>query len=357
VGPENEARVGVDPGVACHDGTVGAQVPAAPESRAAEGRKGVSLHWKRMAVSMILGLAAGVAVILLFNPHVDDDVETAVTATQAPGFLVLALVALAVMLIADAWSLLILTRIIRPDVPWWRVVGVAFEAHLVGGATSFGGIEIPYQVVVLRSLGLTVSQATSTVMVKGVIHTTVLVFAALVAFIPVAGSPITTLQRWILLGVLGLILVGWVIGTLWVRRPLGMSLLPAAARRRVASFADALREFRQMGWEVLAKVTAAQLVYWVCMFSLIPLVLLALGYRGRLVPIAVGQAVLQVLMPLSPLPGGAGVAEVGYLELIGRMIPGDIRVASLIMWRVLTWLIPLALGALAMGLRGVKRHE
>lgn len=338
---EDEARLAVKPEAASED----------------EGRKGVSLHWKRMAISMILGLAAGVAVILLFNPNVEEDIATAVTATQAPGFLVLALVALAIMLIADAWSLLVLTRIIRPDAPWWRVVGVAFEAHLVGGATSFGGIEIPYQVVVLRSVGLTVSQATSTVMVKGVIHTTVLVLAALVAFVPVAGSPITSLQRWILLGVLGFLLVGWVIGTLWVRRPLGLSLLPATIRRRVASFVDALREFRQMGWRALVKVTLAQFVYWICMFSLIPLVLLALGYRGRLVPIVVGQAVLQVLMPLSPLPGGAGVAELGYLELIGRMIPGNIRVASLIMWRVLTWLIPVALGGLAMGLRGVKRHE
>ena len=63
-------------------------------------------------------------------------------------------------------------------------------------------------------------------------------------------------------------------------------------------------------------------------------------------------------MPLSPLPGGAGVAEFGYLELIGSETPPGIRVSSLILWRTATWVIPVAIGALALGwstTRGRKR--
>lgn len=324
------------------------------EADVTEVKRRVTLQWSRMVIGVVLGLAVGVAVILLVNPHVEEDLEQAVLATREPIFLVLALIALAVLLAADAWSLVVLVRVIRPQAPWWRVCGVAMEAHLVGGATSFGGIEIPYQIVVLRMLGLKVSEATSTVMVKGVLHTSVLVVAALMAFVPISGSPITPLQRWILLGVFGFLIVFWIAGTLWARKPLGLSLLPGPIRHRVHSFVQALAVFRAAGWGVMLKVIGLQLVYWVAMFSLIPLVLLALGYRGHPLPIVVGQAVLQVLMPLSPLPGGAGVAELGYLELIGPSTPSSIRVASLILWRVMTWILPVALGGLAMGLRGIK---
>lgn len=326
------------------------------ETEVGTSRRRVALQWSRMLIGVLLGLAVGVAVILLVNPHVEEDIEQAYLATRAPGYLGLALAALIVLLAADAWSLVVLVRVIRPDAPWWRVCGVAFEAHLVGGATSFGGLEIPYQVVVLRMLGLRVSEATSTVMVKGVIHTSVLVVAALMAFIPVSGSPITTLQRWILVGVLGVMILTWLVGAVWTRRPLNVRFLPGPIRRWVHSFTEALVAFRQAGRKVLLIVILLQLVYWVAMFSLIPLVLLALGYRGPLVPIVVGQAVLQVLMPLSPLPGGAGVAEFGYLELIGPSTPGSIRVASLILWRIMTWILPVAVGGLAVGLRGIKHR-
>jgi hypothetical protein len=57
--------------------------------------------------------------------------------------------------------------------------------------------------------------------------------------------------------------------------------------------------------------------------------------------------VLQVIMPISPLAGGAGVAELGYLALIGPATAETIRVPSLILWRIATWLIPVAVGGLA----------
>jgi hypothetical protein len=304
-----------------------------------------------MVLGILLGLVAGVVVILIANPRVAEDIETATLATRQPWYLAGALLALAVLLVADAWSLVLMVRVIRPDVSRAKTFGVSFEANLVGGATMFGGLEIPYQVFVLYRIGLKPSESTSAVLVKGVIHTSVLVLVALAAFLPIAGSPITPLQRWIILGVIGGLMLAWVVGYLWLRRPLGLSLLPARLGRRLRAFVDAMAVFRQAGWRVMVQVVLWQLVYWAAMFAIIPLVLHALGWRGSIMPVMTGQAVLQVLMPLSPLPGGAGIAEFGYLELIGSNTPERIRVASLILWRVLTWLIPMALGAVALGIR------
>jgi uncharacterized protein (TIRG00374 family) len=314
------------------------------------------LQWRRMALGLLFGIATGVAVVLLINPHVGRDLEQAGRAATQPIYLVFTLLTLLVVLAADAASLVLLVRALCGPVPTMPVAGIALESHLVGGATSFGGLEIPYQIVLLRTRGLNVSEASSIVLVKGLLHTSVLAVVAVVALRPAAHSPITSLQRWLLLGVVGTLVVVWAVGWLWLKRPLGLSILPERVGRRVGDFRDATAMLRQAGWRVQGGVAALQLLYWVGMFALVPLILHALGWRGPVMPIVIGQAVLQVLMPFSPLPGGAGVAEFGYLELIGPALPPDLRVASLVLWRVTTWIIPMALGAVALGVRVSHRR-
>ena len=57
-------------------------------------------------------------------------------------------------------------------------------------------------------------------------------------------------------------------------------------------------------------------------------------------------------MALSPLAGGAGVAELGYLALFGPVAAEIIRAPGLILWRLATWLIPVAVGGLAFLVKG-----
>jgi glycosyltransferase 2 family protein len=327
---------------------------ASVEVTVAESQQRVVLKWPRLMLGMVVGLVVGVAVILLVAPNITHDIQNATLVATKPWFLVWAVLAVLILLGADAGSLIILVRVLHPRARVSQVTGVALEAHLVGGATSFGGLEIPYQIMVLRRIGLTYSEATSCVMVKGLVHTSVLGVVALAALLPFTGSPISPLQRWIIIGVVGALVVGWLVGWIWLRRPLGVRLMPKWLNKRILSFIEALKVLERSGWEVYVGVVVTQLIYWVAMFSVIPLVLHALGWRGSLASVVVGQAVLQVLMPLSPLPGGAGVAEWGYLELIGSETPPGIRVSSLILWRAATWVVPVALGALALGWRTTR---
>jgi len=312
-----------------------------------------------MALGMAVGIGVGVLVVFLVNPRLGSDLAEASRSTSQPLWLVAVALAVAGLLAADAASLVVLLRALCardlcPRVPTGPAVGVALESHLVGGATSFGGLEIPYQIVLLRGLGLNVSQASSVVIVKGLVHTSVLAVVALSAFLPFVASPLTRLQRWVVLGVVLALAVVWLFGYFWLRRPLGLGVLPGRARRMVGEFREAVAVLRQAGWRVGAWVVGLQLVYWLCMFSLIPLILQALGWRGPLATVVTGQAALQVLMPFSPLPGGAGIAELGYLALVGPNLPADLRVASLVLWRIATWVLPMAVGALALGYRTAR---
>lgn len=309
----------------------------------------------RLALGMVAGLLVGGLVIYLANPHIATQVQEAQRASVRPLYLVLAALAMVVVMATDAWSLLLLARVFDPGIARRPVISTALESHLIGGATSFGGFEIPYQLVMLRRAGLSGSQATSTIVVKGLVHTLLLAVVALVSLVPWVDSPITPLQRWVLLGVVALLLAVWLVVWLWVRRPVGRGFLPDRLQGKVDELVAAARTFGAVRRRALVALVALQLVYWVAMFAVLVFVLHALGWQGGIAPIVTGQAVMQVLMPLSPLPGGAGVAELTFLALIGPSTPAGIRVSSLVLWRVFTWVLPVAVGAAALGQRGVRR--
>ena len=326
----------------------------APEGTSAPGRLLVPSLWK-MLLGTAGGLSVGIAAILIINPHIATDVHNAQRASVQPGYLLLALLCVAVVIVTDAWSLLILARVFEPHIERRPVVSTALESHLIGGATSFGGFEIPYQIVMLRRGGLTGSQAMSVVIFKGLVHTLLLAIVALVSLLPWTDSPITSLQRWLLLGATGALLLVWVAVWLWVQRPMGRAFVPKKLHGKLDELVEAARAFGVASRRTIAGLVGLQLLYWIAMFAILICVLHALGWRGSIVPIITGQAVMQVLMPLSPLPGGAGVAELSYLALIGPSTPESIHISSLVLWRLFTWVIPVAAGAVSLGLRGARR--
>jgi uncharacterized membrane protein YbhN (UPF0104 family) len=228
---------------------------------------------------------------------------------------------------------------------------VSLESNLVAGATSFGGLEIPYQVMQLRRLGLAYAAISSALVVKGLIHVSLLLAIALASFLPAFGVPFTPVQRWLILAVLASLAAAWLAGGLWLRRPLGLSWLPGRVRRGLAAFREALVSTRRAGWRVLLVACLLQLLYWVAVLSVVPLVLRGLGWQGDLLTVVTRQAALQVLLPFSPLPGGAGVAELGYLGLVGTTLPASLRLSSLVLWRLLTWLVPMAVAAALLAMR------
>ena len=126
----------------------------------------------------------------------------------------LALFCMGVVIATDAWSMLVLARVFDPKISRGSVVATALESHLIGGATSFGGFEIPYQIVMLRRAGLSGYEATSVVVFKGVVHTFLLAVVAVLALLPWVDSPITSLQRWVVLGAVVVMLA--VSGTAWL---------------------------------------------------------------------------------------------------------------------------------------------
>ena len=301
----------------------------------------------RILLGFALSVMVTVLISRLFSMHLSHSFGEVRTQTHEPEFFAYAVLCVLLYLAADTATLVLLARVHGPTIRLRPLVLLSLRANFVGGTTSFGGVEIPYQAFSLRRQGLSLSEATSVILVKGVVHTSVLLLVAVTALIPATGSPITPLQRWFVLVALALMAIAWLGGSLWVRRPIGIEQLPERFHKTIHAGREAFAEYHHAGWRVWLGVVATTVVYWAAMFAIIPLILIGLGWHGRPFSIITGQAVLQVIMPISPLAGGAGVAELGYLALIGPATAETIRVPSLILWRVATWLIPVAVGGLA----------
>lgn len=66
------------------------------------------------------------------------------------------------------------------------------------------------------------------------------------------------------------------------------------------------------------------------------------------------QAVLWIIMVLSPTPGSAGIAELGFSWLLADLVPPGSGLSLAILWRLITYYPHLIIGVLIMG-RWVKR--
>ena len=82
----------------------------------------------RMLIGMLGGLGVGDVVILLVSPHIATQVHAAQRASVQPLYLLLALLCVAVVIVTDAWSLLVLARVFEPGIGRRPVIATALNS-------------------------------------------------------------------------------------------------------------------------------------------------------------------------------------------------------------------------------------
>lgn len=306
----------------------------------------------RGGLGLALGLLAGAAVVLLLGTT--DGLSAALARPPHPAWLLFLPVCLVLLLAADAASLAVLAA--RAEEPrsarasYGRLGSVALEANFIGGVTSFFGLEIPYQAAALRGLGMSWAAGMSAILAKGLSRASLLALTAILA-VAVGGSPLGERQRLVVFAVTAALAAAWSLVLLLSRRPRTASHLPRRLRLAAERFAEACSPLRSGGWRLWAPVLLLQVLYWLATFAIVPASLLALGWEGSPVRLVWGLAITQILMSFSPLPGGAGVAEAGFLGLVAPGIPDSMGMAGLVYWRIATWAVPVLVGGVLLGVR------
>lgn len=314
---------------------------------------------RSLAIGAIVSPALSVAAILLCYYKVSNKPRILWALSNFPPTFALACVLLLVLAwLLDAMRLICLAKVLGKSLGFFD----AFLAILTGNFITlvtpflFGGA--PAIVYLLKEAGLTWGEATAVVFGGGVLSQTALSVLALLSLSVVrvtlrptpweksyfgfTAAYLTLLWAAVLASTNARALRNWI----W-----GRDRSPAF--RWLGSLLD---EFGQSSailvkkggrWLLLGFLSA--LGYFACFYGISPIVLK--GVNGAAPGAGLASISLQVLAQMLagfvPTPGGAGASEFLAFHMLGAIAPRPKLVAYLVLWRVFTFYLNLAVGALA----------
>jgi glycosyltransferase 2 family protein len=318
----------------------------------ADPRRGPERGEDRRSGRPLLGALLGLALsglALLFVGIWEEELPRRIEAVP----LLLALAAIVTAYMLQAAMLVVLLRPQLGKVRIREMAGVYTAAVALGYMTPFGGAEMPYQVYAFHRRGLPVGAGSAVVITKGILSVSVLVSGALLGLLllPAAALPET---RALVAAALFMVALWAAFGFLLGRAPRRTEAGDTAGSQRwPRRFFSDLREGFMILWRRQPRSVAAcaglMVLYWAVTVCVGPLALMAAGWSGAWAPIVVDQLVLWALLPLSPTPGGSGVAELGFAAFVGHHASGGVLIGGLLIWRTITYLLPLLVGAFLAG--------
>ena len=232
------------------------------------------------------------------------------------------------------------------------VFGNYFLAMLTPGAA--GGAFA--QVLFLRRAGVPTGKATILVLVRTLLSILVLFLFAPLVFL-FDGDVLPGLSQGVLLAGSLFLLLSMLAMPVFFRTSLPDMLvlllvrrLRRARRRRLVNlYKDVRNAVQQLvaapGQKLLVLLQSAASLF--LLYALVPALLWGLGGSGDFLTIMGRMVLLNILLYVAPTPGGAGIAEGGFVLLLQSLAaPGTVGVAALV-WRVAAEYIPFGLGAIA----------
>nr|WP_320145389.1 lysylphosphatidylglycerol synthase transmembrane domain-containing protein [uncultured Anaeromusa sp.] len=232
------------------------------------------------------------------------------------------------------------------------VFGNYFLAMLTPGAA--GGAFA--QVLFLRRAGVPTGKATILVLVRTLLSILVLFLFAPLVFL-FDGKVLPGLSQGVLLAGSLVLLLSMLAMPVFFRTSLPDALvlllvrrLRRVRRRRLVNLYKDVRNAVQLlgaapGQMLLVLLQSAASLF--LLYALVPALLWGLGGTGDFLTIMGRMVLLNILLYVAPTPGGAGIAEGGFVLLLQSLAaPGTVGVAALV-WRVAAEYIPFGLGAVA----------
>lgn len=117
------------------------------------------------------------------------------------------------------------------------------------------------------------------------------------------------------------------------------------------------RQMRGMGWRWWAKAAGATALSWLSRFLVVNALFAAFIPDAPQALVLGRQAIVWLLLTVSPTPGGSGISEWLFTTYYGDLV-GDrsMTLVVAVMWRILTYYIYLAAGAVVIPAWSRKRH-
>lgn len=316
---------------------------------------------------MAVSLAVGLAGILWINVRTVNPETFQLVRRAHLSYLLLACAATALAWVAEAWRVQLLLRLSGEAVPLRRLLRIVLATFFAAGVTPFSSGQGPVQVYLLHREGASVGRATAVLTLR--LFLTLLTFTAVIPFLLIAlrlGIP--GRLRSLVTGAVTVSVFAAAVFAAFLRwpHPVARSLHALAARvssrflrpevvdrllnRLVAEadeFTSAIGALDGSRWSRLLLALGLTLLHWLCYFGIAPLLLLAFGRAFSPLKVMALQAVFSFLLSAVPVPGGSGLAEMGFAQLFAHLLPSALVGVFVSLWRGLTYYLSLLLGAVS----------
>jgi uncharacterized protein (TIRG00374 family) len=124
-----------------------------------------------------------------------------------------------------------------------------------------------------------------------------------------------------------------------------------AVQRSLRNLRAGISSLRQARMGMLSLALATSVIHVALRLAVLPALVYAsgAGHTPALAPLVVWPLALFYGGVVAPVPGGGGFIEAVFAAVLGKAIPASIFAATLIWWRIYTFYLYVALGALAAG--------
>lgn len=279
---------------------------------------------------------------------------------------------LAVIAIFGSWvfssaAFYILAKIINAPISLAASGRVHLAGAFFGSITPFSSGLLPTQIYLLSQENLSPGQATAVASTRAMTSSWLFAALGLAVLIVFKSSLPKTIGTNLLFGVVAVAVIWSALAIYFIKKPgnaksmvalilaskLALLVLRQNVRERIESKIDNeidhlslnLRDiFSPANYLALIVALVCEMITWVALFSVLPFVLLGLGWEGSFLVLVFRMFLIFSLIPASPTPGGSGVVELGFTGLLHDLVPLHIIGLVVLIWRALTYYLTLLIG-------------
>lgn len=329
--------------------------------------------------SIILLTVTVIILIVILKDDFNSIMHSLVTANLF--FIFLALLCQGLGILFDALAYKKVIDSYTSDYPIKKALRMIIITKFFNGITPFSSGGQPMQIYMLKKEGFRFTKATNIIMQTFIIYQAALVVYGILAMIVNARlqlfTSVTLLKDLIILGFLmntlvmiGLIVISFSKKFNYLVISKVISLLNKFhivkdKDKAIESWREKIDDFHE-GTTFLKnnkKLCLHAFIYnflYLTFTYVMPLfVIMALDNNipDTVTPISsiVASAYILIIGAFVPIPGASGGIEYGYLKFFGSLITGSILKASLLIWRFISYYLPMILGAVVFNLNGSER--
>ena len=319
--------------------------------------------------SILLLLITAVVVVFVLKDDFPDIMKSVMNSNLL--YLVIALFIFALGLLFEAKAYQEIIEEYNHSYTLWQAYKMLIITKFFNGITPFSSGGQPMQVYLLKRDGIRITKATNIIIQNFIIYQAALVSVGVFAVAVNHFNPIfeaTLLKHLVRVGFImnTLVMIGLVIisvssrfnhfilrKTIWLLDRLhlikGADKVLARWEERVNDFHEGTDYLKRNPF-LCVRTYLYNVVYLVLVYSMPFFVILGLNHGSMegvtVLKVIVANAYVAIMGAFVPIPGASGGIEFGYFKFFGNFVKGPILKASLLLWRTISYYIPMVVGGI-----------